>query len=129
MFITDTAKNKDPIIWYFKEVSVYLHKVLTIMLTDIKDARKLAGFRLPLILIEKIKIAANNAGTSVNDYVCTTLANATEDIETPAEKEMRIRETKAFLDKFAGSWVSSENDEDLKEVIKKNKTISSPVNL
>lgn len=129
MSTVNTARNKDPIIWYFKEVNVYLRKTLTSMLTDLKEARKLAGFRLPLSLIEKIKIAAQRAETSVNDYVCTTLENATKDIETPAEKDERIRETKAFLDQFSGSWVSSDKDEDLKEVIRKHKTISSPVKL
>lgn len=99
------------------------------MITGIKEARKLAGFRLPLSLIEKIKIAAMAAGTSVNDYVCSTLAAATEDIETQAEKEARIKETQAFLNRFSGAWVSSQNDEDLESVIQKNKSISSPVKL
>lgn len=99
------------------------------MLAGIREARKLAGFRLPLSLIEKIKIAARTAGTSVNEYVCTILANATEDIETQDEKEERIRETQAFMDRFSGAWISSDNDGDLKEVIQKNKSISSPVKL
>lgn len=84
------------------------------MLTGIKEARKLAGFRLPLSLIERIKIAALRAGTSVNDYVCTVLAAATEDIETQAEKVDRTKETQDFLNRFSGAWACSENDEDLK---------------
>ena len=66
-----------------------MHETLTAMLTETKETRKLAGFRLPLSLIEIIKIAALTAGTSVNDYVCTTLATATEEIETQAEKNLK----------------------------------------
>ena len=99
------------------------------MLTGIKEARKLAGFRLPLSLIEKVKIAAKTAGTSVNDYVCSTLALATKDIETQEERENHKRETQAFLDRFGGAWIGSESDEDLKSVIQSNKSTSSPVEL
>jgi hypothetical protein len=94
-----------------------------------KEARKLAGFRLPLSLIEKIKIAAMAAGTSVNEYVCSILSVATENIETQEEKEERIRETQSFLDCFSGAWASSGKDEDLNAVIQNNKSISSPVEL
>lgn len=94
-----------------------------------KEARKLAGFRLPLSLIEKIKIAAMAAGTSVNEYVCAILSVATEDIETQEEKKERIRETQSFLDSFSGAWVSSDNDEDIDAIIQNNKSISSPVKL
>ena len=99
------------------------------MITSIKEERKLTGFRLPLSLIEKIRIAAQTAGTSVNEFVCGILSTATEDIETPLEKEQREKETKEFLERFEGSWVSTDNDEDLKEVIMKYKTSSSPVQL
>lgn len=126
---SDTTRNQVYNIWFFSEVNVILRKTLAIMLTGIKEARKLAGFRLPLSLIEKVKIAAKTAGTSVNDYVCATLALATKDIETQEEMENHKRETQAFLDRFGGAWIGSESDEDLKSVIQSNKSISSPVEL
>ena len=106
---SDTTRNQVYIIWFFSEVNVFLRKTLAIMLTGIKEARKLAGFRL--------------------DYVCATLALATKDIETQEEMENHKRETQAFLDRFGGAWIGSESDEDLKSVIQSNKSTSSPVEL
>ena len=76
------------------------------------------AFRLERQLIGRLKEAARLANTSVNEYVASILASATEDIRSAAEKEEERRKTKAFLDAVSGKWSGEESAQELLSAIR-----------
>lgn len=86
------------------------------------STRKQAGWRVLPLLIERVKEAARREHISANDFVEKTLLQATKDIETEVEKEMRLKRNDEFLSSFAGKWSGDETPEDILGSIKKNDT-------
>ena len=90
---------------------------------------KQTAFRLPPVLLEKLKVAANQAHISMNEYVRKTLEEATRDVETAAERAARFRKTEAFLASVYGLWVSSKDVGDMAETLSQGRTSNTPVDL
>lgn len=82
--------------------------------------RELAGWRVIPIAISRVKEAAKRENISANDYVEKIILEATEGIETPEEKEERLKGNAAFLDSFAGTWSGNETTDEIMEHIKNN---------
>lgn len=90
---------------------------------------KQTAFRLPPLLLDKLKEAARQESLSVNEYVRRTLEEATQDVETAAERAERIRRTEAFLSTFYGKWASAPGEADLMDTISGGRTTNTPIDL
>lgn len=104
------GNNKSPI---------FASKEKKIMIAN-DNTRKQAGWRVLPVLIERVKEAARRENISTNDFVEKTLLQATKDIETEKEKEMRLKRNEEFLSTFAGKWSGKETAEEIMTSIKDN---------
>ena len=83
-----------------------------------KPKKVQTAFRFDDRLYGRLKEAARQADTSVNEYVTLILSKATADIRTAEDLEEARKKTMAFADSIFGKWQGSESPEEIMENIR-----------